>query len=742
MHSLSPRTGTSVQISPLFTALAAAALVTPVQAQEAASAALLVAQAADAPSRSHLPAVTVSGPREAGSKPQASGSAKLAQPLLDLPQTITVVPAQVLQEQNALSLQQALSNVSGITFNAGEGGAGSGDNISLRGFSANANMQIDGLRDSGQNNRSDLFNIESVEVLKGPNSVFGGAGTAGGSINLVSKQPTKRDATEASAGLGNAGYRRLTLDSNRVLDGGKAAIRLNLMGHVSDVAGRDAIDKRRWGVAPSLTLGLDSPTRITLSLVHQSDDNLPDYGVPVMRGQPLGGVSPSAYFGWRNLDRENIDSNVLTAKLDHDFASGARLQNITRYSRLERDTRISASHVVLTGLPPGYYRPTGPQGYGRDSTTTMWANQTLLTQRFTAAGLGHTLVTGLEISREAYDRGTYSYNISSNFPAGGYPLARPPGYWTGPTKWDSTGVASTRLDTRAVYAMDTVALSPRWDLGLGLRHDWIQGRFNATEAKGARSAADSSDGQFSGRAGLVFKPSAQGRIYLAYATSFNPSAELLVTTGSGLSSATASLPPEKNTSLELGSKWEVLDGKLALAGALFQVDKRRVREALADGSYALAGEQRVRGLELGVAGRVTPLWDLFANYTYMDSETLASPVYPTRVGQALGNTPRHSASLWTSYLLPGGWKLGYGLRFVGRRNVTSAGDGQLASYWVHDAMVDYEINPRWRVRLNLGNIGNARYVAAVRQQAGQASRSSAIEYGEGRTARITATYQF
>lgn len=719
----------------LFTAFAAA-LMAPacVQAQ----------QATPNPRRTpELAPVTISGHKVESSRTESSGSAKYAQPLLDVPQTITVVPGQVLEEQNALGLKEALSNVSGITFNAGEGGGGSGDSINVRGFSANANLQIDGLRDSGQNNRSDLFNMESVEVIKGPNSVFGGAGTSGGSINLISKQPKAHDFTEASLGLGTAAYRRLTLDANRVLAGGKAAMRLNLMGHDSDVAGRDQIYKRRWGIAPSLTLGLNSPTRVTLGFVHQSDDNLPDFGVPALRGKRLDGVSRDAYFGWRNLDREKIESNALTAKVEHDFGSGARLQNLTRYSRLGRDTVISASHTNLKGMQPGYYRPAGPQAYGRDSTTTLWTNQTNLTQRFDTGGLGHTLVTGFEISRETYERTNSSYNISSQFPAGGYPLERPPGYWSGTTDLRASSLTETTLNTRALYATDAIALNPLWDLNLGMRYDWISGSANSTLLPGGvRTSVDSSDGRLSGRAALGFKPADNGRIYLSYGTAFNPSAEFLVTTGSGLDAATASLAPEKNRSIELGTKWDVLERQLALTGALFQVDKTNVRERLSDGSYLLAGEQRVRGLELGAAGRVTPQWDVFANYTYMASKTLRSVTQPARVGQALGNTPRHSLNLWTTYVLPQGWTLGYGARFVGKRNVTSAGDGQLASYWVHSIMVGYEVNPQWKLRLNVDNLGNKAYVAGVRQQLGAESRSSAVEYGEGRSARVTAMYQF
>lgn len=717
----------------LYSALAAA-LVAPVYAQGSGADGRLGAQMAP---------VTVTGERSAGSRTESSSSAKYATPLLEVPQTITVVPGQLLQEQNALSLQQALSSVSGITFNAGEGGAGSGDSINIRGFSANANIQVDGLRDSAQNSRTDLFNMESVEVIKGPNSVFGGAGTSGGSINLISKQPKKDDFTEASLGLGSAAYKRLTLDTNRVLAGGNAAMRLNLMGHDSDVAGRDQISKRRWGIAPSLTLGLNSPTRVTLSFLHQTDDNLPDFGVPALRGKRLDGVSRESYFGWRNLDKEEIQSNVLSAKVEHDFGSGARLQNLTRYSRVSRDTVISASHVDVRGVPPGYYKPAGPQGYGRDSTTTLWINQTNLTQRFDTGALGHTLVTGFEIARETYDRTTYAYNINSQFPAGGYPLARPPGYWTGTTDLRASGRNETSLDTRALYAMDTIALNPQWDLNVGLRYDWISATSDATTLPaGKRTTVDSSDGRLSGRVGLSFKPADNGRIYVAYGTAFNPSAEFLVTTGSGLDAASASLAPEKNRSLELGTKWDLMNRQLALTAALFQVDKTNVREQMADGSYLLAGEQRVRGMELGVAGKPMPQWDVFANYTFMSSKTLTSLNEPARVGQALGNTPRHSLNLWTTYTLPEGWTVGYGARYVGKRNVTAAGDGQLASYWVHSLMVGYEVNRQWRLRLNLENLGNKAYVAGVRARPGEQSRSSAVEYGEGRTARLTATYQF
>lgn len=687
--------------------------------------------------------IVVQSERDKGSRVDRSGSAKYATPLLDVPQTITVVPRQVLDEQNAQSLREALSNVAGITFNAGEGGGGSGDMINIRGFSAMANLQLDGLRYSAQNNRSDLFNIESVEVIKGPNSVFGGAGTTGGAVNLISKTPQARTFTEAGATLGTAAYKRLTVDTNQVLPAsdGSAAFRMNLMAHVNDVPGRDEIRKRRWGVAPSLAFGLNSPTRVTFAYFHQEDNNLPDYGLPALNGRVLAGVSRDSYFGWRNLDRERIESNTVTLKVEHDVSRGLRLQNVSRYAHLHRDTVISASQVNRSGLPPGRYKPAGPQGYGRDSSTSMWANQTNLTSEFSTFGLDHTLVTGAEISRETYGRTTYSYGLAQFYPPAGYSLSAPPGYWSGPARRQDDGRNETTLDVKALYAFDTIALAKHWDLDVGLRHDWIAGSSESTPSGKRTDRADTSASQFSTRAGLVFKPTDNGRVYFAYGTSFNPSAEHLVTTGWGVDAQTSGLAPEKNRSFELGTKWEAAGG-IALNGALFQIDKRNAREKMADGSYLLAGKQRVRGVELGAAGKLTPQWDVFANYTYLSSATQDSPSSPRREGKALGNTPRHAFNLWTTYRLPAGWTVGYGTHFVGKRNVTSEGDGTLGSYMVHNLMLGYEANRRLRFQLNVDNLFDRGYVERVRQRPGNASRSSAVEYGDGRAATLSAIYKF
>src|SRR3990167_5699151 len=299
-----------------------------------------------------LGSVTVKGQQVEGYKVDNASSPKYTAPLLDTPQTITGIPQEGIREQNAMSLRQALSNVSGITFAAGEGGGGLGDSINIRGFSANSNILIDGLRDTAQSSRSDTFNLEAVEVVKGPSSVYSGAGTTGGSINIVSKTPQAQAFNRASVGLGTDNYQRLTADINQPLDaleGAGAVFRLNLMGHQNDVAERDQIDQERWGIAPSLTLGMGSPTQLNLSYFRQSDKDLPDYGLPARDGKVLAGVDRDNYYGFKDIDTEENDAESFTVKLDHEFNEQLRLSNIARYAKTERLTIISAAHVNTDG---------------------------------------------------------------------------------------------------------------------------------------------------------------------------------------------------------------------------------------------------------------------------------------------------------------------------------------------------------------------------------------------------------
>ena len=695
-----------------------------------------------------LGSVTVKGQQDEGYKVDSASSPKYTAPLLDTPQTITVVPAEVIKEQNALSLRQVLSNVSGITFAAGEGGGGLGDSINIRGFSANSNILIDGLRATAQSSRSDAFNLEAVEVVKGPSSVYSGAGTTGGSINIVSKAPQAQAFKRASVGIGTDNYKRLTADINQPLDaleGAGAVFRLNLMGHQNDVAERDQIDQERWGIAPSLTLGMGSPTQLNLSYFRQSDKDLPDYGLPARNGKVLAGVDRDNYYGFKDIDTEETDAESFTVKLDHEFNDQLSLSNSARYAKTERLTIVSAAHVNTDGLPAGSYRPAGPQGHGRDYSTEILINQTNLSWRFNTGALAHRLVTGAEFSHEEYNRDTFNNGLPSGNAWPLFDLYNPPGYWGGPTLKTVTQEVDSELDTQALYVFDTVELSEQWQVNAGLRYERFEGTGKTlATATGVTTRFDSSDDMLSGRLGLVYKPARNGSIYLAWGNSFNPSAENLVSTGSGLSAGTQDLDPEENETWELGTKWDLLDERLSLNAAVFRVTKTNGRidnnDPLGD-PIVLDGKQRVDGIELGASGKLTEQWQVFANYTYLDSEIITSDT-PAEEGQALANTPPRSFSLWTSYDLPAGFQVGYGAQYVSQRNVTIASTTKVPDYWVHSAMLGYQVNEDVDLQLNVRNLFNEEYYDRVRSNTGTAARSSALVPGEGRTAILAANFAF
>ena len=693
-----------------------------------------------------LDSVTVTG-QAAGYKVDEASSPKYTAPLLDTPQTVTVVPQELIQEQNALSLRQVLSNVSGITFAAGEGGGGLGDSINIRGFSANSNILIDGLRDTAQSSRSDAFNLESVEVVKGPSSVYSGAGTTGGSINLVSKTPRAAAFRNASLGVGTDSYKRLTADINQPLDGLEGAVfRLNLMGHENDMAQRDHIDFERWGVAPSLTFGMGTPTRLNLSYFRQSDKDMPDYGLPARDGRVLSGVDRDGFFGFRDIDTEETDVESFTVRLDHDFSDSLSISNLARYSETERLTIISAAHVNTVGVPVGSYRPAGPQGHGRDYSTELLINQTNLSWRFNTGGIAHTLVTGVEVSREDYSRDTFSSGLPSGTAWPVYELGNPPGYWGGPVARVPGQRVSTELDSNALYLFETLELSEHWQLNAGLRYERFEGSGRTQNlTAGTSERLESSDDMVSGRLGLVYKPVENGAIYLAWGNSYNPSAENLASTGSGLSADTQDLDPEENETWELGTKWELLDRRLALNAAVFRVTKTNGRidgDVISD-PVVLDGKQRVDGIELGVSGKLTERWDVFANYTVLSSEILkAADADIAQEGQALANTPPRSFSLWTTYDLPMGFEIGYGAQYVSERNVAVSSSAKVPEFWVHSAMLGYDVSDNLNLQLNVRNLFDKEYYDRVRSNIGSDARSSALVPGEGRTAILTANLSF
>ena len=652
-------------------------------------------------------ALEVTGPASSVSVtgPAASiSSTKYTEPLRDVPQTVAVIPRAVIEEQGATTLRDVLRNVPGLTIAAGEGGTPAGDNLTLRGFSARNDVFIDGVRDLSPQAR-DPFNLEQVEVVKGPASAYNGRGSTGGTINLVSKAPAIAPFYGFTLNLGSDETKRVTADVNVPLErlglGKRTAFRFNFLAHESGVAGRDVVENQRWGVAPSLAFGLGTPTRLTLSYFKLKQDNISDYGIPWVpvtnnalrefRDKPAP-VPRDTFYGLKNRDSEKLNSDLATVRFDRDVSDTFTLRNQFRYGRSTRDS---------IATPPRFASDNSTD-INRElrswlTEDEIWDNQTDLRASFSTGGVEHSLVSGVAFTRERNERKTRTApNMLTTLLN-----PDPDDVFTGaitlsPIVGDVTG------NSLAAFAFDTVKLGRKFEVHGGLRWDYfdVEG-VSITGLEVARI-----DRMLSWRAGAVYKPRTNGSVYVAYGTSLNPSLE-----GLSYQTANTAIEPEKTYTFEVGSKWDLLRERLAVSLAGFRVEKTNARTPglLPDEPpQVLDGKQRVYGTELGITGTITRDWTIFAAYTYLDSEILESNTL-TEVGRELLNTPKNSISLWSSYKLP--WKLdvGGGARFVDDRYGNNINTRRVKSYWLVDAMASYPLSEHIDLRLNLYNLNDAYY---------------------------------
>jgi catecholate siderophore receptor len=711
-----------IQIGALGTFIAVTAagdrLVFPAHAQQST--------AATAPELHQTVEVTTTAPSVLLSSP------KYTEPLQDIPQTITVIPESVIHQQGATTLRDVLRNVTGISIQAGEGGVPSGDNLSIRGFNARTDMFVDGIRDTGAYSR-DPFNIEQVEVSKGPSSSYVGRGSTGGSINLASKTPSATRRRSVSIAAGAPSYQRGTFDVNERITAIKgSAFRLNGMFTNANTPGRNAVETKRWGLAPSLAFGLNSATSVVLSYNHMDTDNVPDYGIPWVPGTniPLATWSNAAppvsfnnFYGLRSRDFEKTFTKMGTVSVRHDFSSRLVLQSSLRYGQTKRDSVIASPRFAST---------TGTevnrQLQSRDQTDGIATTQTYLTAVADTGTLHHTLVSGLEVSRET------SKNFARSGPAAPTTdLFNPDPYqpYEGPIV--RTGASTRALaHTTAIYAGDTMRIAERWELTGSLRWDHFKLNYKNSPVNGPTAPFDSTDRVLSGRAGVVFKPRDIGSIYFGYGTSVNPSAE-----GLSLTASTADLKPEQSRSFEAGTKWDLGTSRLSVNTAVFRTEKTNARTPginPGDPPTVLDGKENVDGVELGLSGNITGRLQAMGSYTFMRSRIVRSNESVV-VGREFANTPRHSFNIWGNYRLPRGFDLGGALTYTGARfNNISDSRRLAAGYWVADAIAAYRVNEQLTLRLNVSNLTNSRYIDRV--------GSGHFVPGPGRMAMLTADFGF
>jgi catecholate siderophore receptor len=644
----------------------------------------------------------------------ALSTPKLTEPLRDIPQTITVISREVMQEQGATTLRDVLRNVAGITFQAGEGGVPAGDQLSIRGFSARTDMFVDGVRDFGGYTR-DSFNLEQVEVAKGPTSSIAGRGATGGAINQVSKAPAVTPIADATIGAGSASYQRTTLDVNQPLPDSPipgTSFRINAMWNDTDVPNRDRVSASRWGIAPSIGLGTGTSTRANISYFKLKQDNLPEYGLPWVpantnpelaeyaNGAPP--VDQSNFYGLVDRDYEKTDTDLVTLDVARDVSPSTVVRNLTRWGRNVRDSVITAPRFVAVNTSTAINR----QLQSRDMTDEILANQTNLTSRFNTGGIRHAVTAGLEFSTES------SVNFARTGPTA--PTAdlyhpNPLDPYPGPIVRSGASTDGA-ADSTAAYAFDTVEIGNHLELTGGLRWDRFAVDYTSVAVGGVATAFDRVDTMTSGRAGVIVKPRPEGSIYAGFGTAFNPSAE-----GLSLTAANVALEPEKTRNFEVGTKWDLLRQQLSLTGAIFRTEKTNARTPgvnPGDPPTVLAGRQRVDGFEVGVSGRLRRWWSAIVNYAHMNS-TIEQSNTVAELDQNLALTPENTLALWTTFDLPGRVSLGGGAQFMDSvfRNATNT--TSVPSYWLLNATAAYDVNSHLSLRLNGNNLGNETYVDRI-----------------------------
>ena len=634
-----------------------------------------------------------------------NGSTGLAaQPttLQDTAQTANVISSLQLQQQKIVTLEQALRNVPGITVSIGEGGTLNGDQFRIRGQEAQNDIYLDGLRDFGVYAR-DSFNYQEVQVLKGPSGALFGRGTTGGVINVISKTAHMGDEASAEVSGGSADDYRGTIDVNHQL-GENAALRINLLGNSNDVVDRDEIHSKRWGVAASLAIGLDGPTRFTFNYLHQHDDRVPDYGIIIL--QPPGQLialpaseygAPRSNFLGLSSDIDRSNANIFTARLSHvagpwTLTSDARAAIYDRY--FQYSTLDQCSAACLTAFFDGDPATEAYGGYGGSGPykQNAWGLQDITAARYDGPllGLRSELILGVDVNYQSNRRKFYAYTLPAGITARNLiprPIVHPDptvpaGYGViDPTPANVAGTSAT-LTTVTVatgdardyggFATARVWLNPQWSILGSIREDIYQSKYDTTTVAGTYLPLTADSDLTDPRVSLLFEPSPSQTFYLSWGKSATPQGTAIVANATGIAATAADLEPEKNETYEAGVKLGLPGGGATVTAAAFYVKKNNATQTDPSTGFlqAQSGErQTIKGFELGLTGRLAPGWTVNAAYAYIDSRIdqsfsncsatglpcppgapAATPLLNTYViGRQVLLTPKSSASLFTNY---------------------------------------------------------------------------------------------
>ncbi len=681
-----------------------------------------------------LPEVSVQGQAERADGPvegyraeRSSTFTKTDTPLKEVPASVSVVPATVMKDTAMQSMGDVFRYVPGVLMHQGEGNR---DQLVIRGNSTTADFFVNGIRDDAQVFR-DLYNLERVEVLKGPGGMAFGRGGAGGVVNRVTKRPEFAPVGEVNLTLGSYNQKRATFDVGDKLKD-SAAWRLNAM--IEDSGGfRNGAFLQRYAFNPTATFVLDSQTALTLDFEHLQDVRTADRGFPSRNGAPFN-ADPATFFG--NAADSNARSKVdaLSAVLDHDFGGGLQVKNnfrVTQYDKFYQNT-YPGSAVDAAGNM-------SLSAYNNANLRTNVFNQTDFTQKLSAGGFEHTLLAGVELGQQnsANKRNTGFFGAATAITvAAANPYAVVTRFVPNGTDADNKVIS----DTAAAYVQDQIALTKQWKLLAGLRYDVFKVDFDDRRTLTPPVDLKRTDKAFSPRAGLIWSPTADSTYYASYSYAFLPSGEQL-----GLATTTSDLAPEKAKNYELGGRWD-LNPKLTLSAALFRTDRTdvRVTDPANPGSFVKSGQQRTDGIEIGLQGDITRRWQVYAGYAHLNgrvlspltSGTAATIAAITPAGNKIGLVPQNTLSVWNKFDLGDGWGTGLGLISQSSSFTSFNNSVTLPAFARADGAVYYAFaGGKTRLALNVENLFDRKYFPTV-------DGDNNISPGAPRTARISLSAKF
>ncbi|NMM80957.1 TonB-dependent siderophore receptor [Acidovorax sp. SRB_14] len=668
-----------------------------------------------------LSTVTVHGSAEIQSKDTLRAKkttvGKGNQDIRDIPQSVTVFTEKLMNDRNQDDFRDVLRTTAGVTFQAGETGE---EDVRLRGFSLGqaGDIYTDGMKDAPLYER-DTFNLDRVEVLKGSASMLFGKGSTGGVVNQVNKAPLLIDQHEASYTLGTGKEHRLTGDFNWKT-GENAALRLNAMVHSADNFGAKQ-DKR--GIAPTFSWGIGTRDEFSVGLYYLDVQGRPNYNHPWIsdNGKIVPTLPARNYYGLAS-DHLNTSSQYLTLGHIHRFGDGGELQTRLRHGQYERDLLASAIRFgsPITSLDQiNASTPLTRASKGRIGESTMTQIQSDYTNSFHWGGKKHDILAGVDYYHDDAHRNSSYANPAGNSSATnglGTFVGTPNNGASAPDARAPVAFNTFKAQNIGLYVQDTMALTSTVKLVGGLRYDQFKASYR--NASGALSD-ETSDGLWSPRVGALFQPNELDSYYLSYGSSFNTSADTYQF--GNVSASTGSLadtPPEKSRNIEIGGKWELFERRALLGVAAFYSEKFNERNTDPDNpGYLLSGKRHAAGTEFNLAGRITPKWDIFLNHTWIpnakidrSTTALAANGGGAQVqGDRPGLTPKHSGSIWSTYVLTPQLRVGAGLTYRGKQNPEGARTLAASGFATADAMVEYSFDDKTTLKLNVSNLTNKLY---------------------------------